>query len=165
MQGQAPLISNDLPDEQQLLRLAVACVEERKFEDALLHLKQLLAASPEKEVALGMLAAIYAEIGMVDRAIDHYDRTLAVNPANHLARFQLGLLRVSLRHWQEALDTWQPLLDHPQDYLAHYHSGLVLLQQEKRHEARSLLAKAAERLPESHSLYPLLQALLKKLDH
>lgn len=74
------------------LQLAGACAKEQKFAQAIVYLKDFLAHHPQHEVAAGMLAAIYAEIGLSTRAVHYYNKVLAINPNNPLARAQLQLL-------------------------------------------------------------------------
>jgi len=159
------LSSEDKADSDKDLVLATRFAKQGDFEQAIVHLKSILASDPKHEVAVGMLAAIYAQIGLLDRAIDYYQRTLAINPQNVLARFQLGLTQLTAKRPREALATWKPCLDQPGEFLAHFHSGLALLQLQKPAEARAMFAHAARRMPKAHALYPQLQDLLSRLSH
>jgi tetratricopeptide (TPR) repeat protein len=80
-------------DSRDLLSRAAACAKRGDFEPAMIHLKELLAAEPDHEVATGLLASIYAQLQMSDRATEFYLRVLAINPQNELARVQLELLK------------------------------------------------------------------------
>lgn len=151
-------------DALELVRRATAAVGARDFEQALICLKQLLALDSRHELATGMLAAVYAELGMRERAIETYRRALVLNPANPLARLQLGLLQSSLGRTQDALDTWKPSLGDPQDFVAHFQSGVALLQLQRSAEARVVLNVVSQRMPRDHVLRPRLQELLAKLD-
>lgn len=150
--------------QEQQLRRATACAKERDFEGAITGLKAILAVEPGSEIATGMLAAVYAELGMPQRATEYYQRVLALNPDNALARFQLGVLQLNAGRTREALETWEPSLADQSDFAAHYYSGLALLQLEKADEARTLLQKAHQRMPHDHALYPSLKELLHHLD-
>ena len=70
----------------------------------MVHLKEILSVEPDHEIANGMLAGIYAELKMPERATACYERVLAMNPQNVLARFQLGLLQLSGGRRQEAVE-------------------------------------------------------------
>ena len=150
-------------DPKELLRHAAGAVGERDFEQALVCLKRLIAADARHELALGMLAAVYAELRMPERAIEYYRHALAINPANPLARLQLGLLQSSLGRTEEALDTWKPSLDDPSDFAAHLQSGVTLLQLGRPAEARALLATAEQRTPANHPLRATVRDLLARL--
>ena len=151
-------------DPQALLREAAAAVGQRDFEQALLRLKRLVALDSHHELAIGMLAAVYAELGMPERAIEYFGRVLTLNPANPLARLQLGLLQSSLGRTQQALDTWTPGLKDPNDFAVHFQSGVVMLQLKRPVEARALLATAEQRMPADHPLRASLRELLGRID-
>jgi Tfp pilus assembly protein PilF len=82
-------------DTREALSLAAACAKRGELEPAMIHLKELLVADPEHEIANGMLAAIYAQLNMTGHAVDYFRRVLAINPQNALARSQLELLERS----------------------------------------------------------------------
>jgi Tfp pilus assembly protein PilF len=123
----------------------------------------LLEIDGHNEVANGLMAAIYAELKLPALAADYYGRVLSIHPQNALARFQLGLLQLQTNEPEAALATWHDCLENPDDYLAHFHSAVALLQLQRADEARSLLAVAAARMPPEHSLHSSLQSLLSTL--
>lgn len=148
-------------DVREALGLAAACAKRGDLEGAITHLKVVLGAEPDHEIANGMLAGIYAELKMPERATACFERVLAINPRNVLARFQLGLLQLTSGRPQEALETLRPNLSDKTDFLAHFYSGLALLELKKTEEARAVLQQAAQRMPRDHQLYPQLQELLR----
>lgn len=150
-------------DIQQLAR-ASQTVKNGDFETAIVQLKGLLMEYPRHELATGMLAAIYLQIGMHQKASNCYRKLLALNPENPLARFQLGMTRLGQGMPAEAIDTWQPLLGIEGEFMAHFHSGLALLQLERRDEAHAMLVQAGQTMPGDHPLYPELVRLLAESD-
>lgn len=146
--------------QRELLGLAAGCVRRGDYAAAMIHLKELLAVDPREEIALGMLAGIYAELKMPDRAEALYREVLTVNPRNPLARFQLGLLQLAEKRPSDALEMLRPALADESDFLAHFHSGLALRQLGRAGEARRLLEVAAQRMPADHILQPQLCQLL-----
>jgi tetratricopeptide (TPR) repeat protein len=56
-----------------------------------------------------LLAAEYAQVGMYERAAVEFREVLALNPAAHVARLQLGLLELTSGKPSEAINTWRPL--------------------------------------------------------
>lgn len=146
--------------ERELLGLAAASAQRGDFAMAMLHLRELLAVDPRQEIALGMLAGIYADLKMPDRAAGLYRQVLSFNPGNPLARFQLGLLQLTASRPRAALETLRPALADESDFLAHFHSGLALRELGRAGEARQLLEVAAQRMPADHVLYPQLRELL-----
>lgn len=151
------------PEVRAALSLAAACAKRGELEVAIVHLKEVLGAAPDHEIANGMLAGIYAELKMPERATACYERVLVVNPRNVLARFQLGLLQLTGGRPQEALETLRPNLSDNTEFLAHFYSGRALLELGKAGEARVLLQRAAQRMPADHPLYSQLQGLLEPL--
>jgi predicted Zn-dependent protease len=149
-------------DAREALSLAAACAKRGELEPAMVHLKELLQADPNHEIANGMLAGIYAQLNMTDRAVAGYRRVLAVNPQNVLARFQLGLVLLTTGHPQEAVNTLHPCLADKQDFLAHFHSALALIELKRPEDARVLLTRAAQRMPVDHALRPRLHELLEQ---
>jgi tetratricopeptide (TPR) repeat protein len=143
------------------LGLAAACAKQGDLEGAILHLKEALSVEPDHEIANGMLGGIYAELKMPERATACYERVLARNATNVLARFQLGLLQLSGGRAREAVATLRPNLSDDKEFLAHFYSGVALRELGKGGEARVLLERAAQRMPADHALYPQLQDLLR----
>ena len=148
------------PSGHELLIEATALVKTGEFDVAIEKLKELIDAHPTHEIALGMLAGIYAQIGMHDRAIAYFERVLDINPENPLARLQMGLCQLSSGQPADALDTWKPALADSEDFLARFHSGLALLQLKRPAEARQLLEEAQRRMPKNHALYPQLAEIM-----
>jgi predicted Zn-dependent protease len=149
------------PDVREPLGLAAACAKRGDLEGAMAHLKEVLRAEPDHEIANGMLGGIYAELKMPERASACYEHVLATNPRNVLARFQLGLLQLSDGRPQDAVETMRPNLSDSTDFLAHFYSAIALLELKQDNEARVLLQHAAKRMPTDHQLYPQLRDLLR----
>jgi tetratricopeptide (TPR) repeat protein len=146
------------------LTTAAQCVEKGDFEGALVQLKSLIEAQPRHELAIGMLAGIYAQIGMHDRAIKHFNRVLEINPANALARFQLGLSQLTSAQQAAAIETWKPALKRRDDFLSRFYSALALMQSNRIEEAGILLRETEKLMPRNHTLYPQLLALLANIN-
>lgn len=151
---------NPVSDRTALLRSATDAAKRGELDAAIVQLKSLLDLDPKNEVALGMLAAIYAQIGLRDKAAEYFQRTLQVNPRNSLARFQLGLMQLADQKPEEALETWKLSLADPGEFMAHFHSGLALLALKRPGEARGLFEQAARHMPADHPLRGQLQQLL-----
>lgn len=152
-----------ISDSQLLSRLdaATRAAKAGDKEEAITQLKQLLDADPRHELANGMLASIYAELGLTDQATHYFQTLLRHHPANVLARFQLGVLLLTAGNPQETIETLQPMLSLEDDFLAHFHSGLAFDALRQPARARALFQQAAKRMPASHPLHDNLQALLK----
>ena len=147
----------------QQLERATAQVRNNDLAEAIETLKEILADDAKHEIATGMLASIYFEIGRVEAAIDLYEKLLSYNPDNPLARFQLGLARLNDGQPRQALDVWEPMLEMENDFMAHFHSALAQLELQQPRQALELLLKAREHMPVGHPLYPQLLDLHNKL--
>jgi len=164
MTAQTSDVATEPVSDSEALKRAIAFARDGDYESAIRCLKKSLDAKPEQEIAAGLLGSIYAELGMVERAAEYFERVLGINSENALARFQLGLLHFGAGRKREALDTWSPSLSDPGEFVAHYYSGAALLQLEESDKARSLLQIAAQRMPPGHVLYPRLKELLRHLN-
>lgn len=154
----------NVSDHDQLsARLSAATKAARAGDNeaAILELKHLLETDPRHELGNGMLASIYAQIGLTDRAVHYFRQTLDYHPDNVLARFQLASLQLQKGENSAALDTLRPMLSMPDDFLAHFHSGLALVALGQMARARELLLKAADNMPVDHPLHEQLRQLLK----
>ena len=152
-----------MPDSTETrIAAATGFVKQKAYSKAIPLLKAIRKDEPENEIALGMLAAVHAEIGMRELAIEEYRGVLGINPANHLARFQLGLMQFIDDQPEEALDSWKPMLEIEQEFMANYHGALALIQLARPDEAAPLLERARSNMPQDHPLRPDLMRVLEQ---
>lgn len=151
------------PHLTNLLAEAVELVKEGNLDSAIAILRDILGQDSNHELALGILASIYLQIGMNVQAIDLYNALLAVNPENTLARFQLGMAQFTLGQSTMALKTWEAMLTLPNEFMAHFHSALALIDLGNHQQALELLIQAGANMPQSHPLYPRLLDLHSQL--
>lgn len=140
--------------------LAASAVRAGDSGEALTHLKTALLTEPDNELALGMSASIYAELGMDDRACDTFRKVLTINPANALAQFQLGLIEFRRGALTQALEIWQTPEPASNDFMLRFYSGLALAQLGRSEEAHALFIEASKHVPNDHPIRPELQSLL-----
>lgn len=148
-------------------RLAEAIAQSKAgdLEQAIDTLEVILKREAGHEIALGMLASIYLQTGRHEQAIDHYGKLLESSPENPLARFQLGMALMLSGKPEKALDAWQPLLTRQDEFMAHFHSALALLELGRHNDALELAAIARRNMPQSHPLYPQLIELQSRLEN
>lgn len=146
-----------------LLVAATGHAKSGAYEEAIAELEALVELKGDSEVATGMLASIYAELNATDRAIECFERVLALNPGNVLARMHLGQVLMSCQRPRDALAAWKPCLRMEGDFLAHYNSGLALMKLDEITEARRMFEKAALNMPPAYELQPQLQQMLRLL--
>jgi len=74
-----------------------------------------------------LLGADYAQTGEYDRAISEIALALELDPNLHTARFQLGLLHLTLGQPDTSLAVWAPLESQPDEALRRFKRGLEAL--------------------------------------
>jgi tetratricopeptide (TPR) repeat protein len=159
-------MTTTLSDEQLKKKLlkATEYARERDLENAVLQLKQILQSHPRHEVSMGMLASIYLQIGMHQKAIEQFEALLTAHPKNPLARFQLGMASLANEEPEKALSQWAPMLEMENEFMAHFHSALALIQLNRLDEALPLIEHARSNMPEAHPLYTKLLEIRTRLN-
>lgn len=115
-------------DAEELLHLGLHASNENDPHEAIDCLKQCLQLEPDNAKAVYMLGALYAEIGLYDRAKQTLTRAVELNSSEYTAVFQLGLLHLSSGDAALAATVWNHLdpLD-PDHYLNLFRHGLLAL--------------------------------------
>src|SRR5262245_1534877 len=115
-------------DTEELLHLAIEASNKQRHGDAIDYLKQAVERSDSNYKAMYLLAAQHAQIGITERAIEEFNKALAIEPNLPPARFQLGLLLLCNARVPEALAALEPLeqLGERDPYL-HFGRGLECL--------------------------------------
>lgn len=155
-----PVNQGNVQTKYPELRLATELAKQGHYDEAIVALKAMLEDEPGNELALGLLAAIYLQIGYHEKAVTVYETLLGVNADNPLARFQLGMAHLGSGAAETALETWKPLLNQEEDFMAHFHSALALLQLGREEQAEAMLMHASRTMPVAHPLYPKLLELI-----
>lgn len=155
----------ELSKEQLKTKLAEAAkhTKEGDLDNAIILLQEILEQDQHHEISLGMLASIYLQIGLHDRAIELYEKLLIGNPQNPLARFQLGMAYMNTGSPQKALTAWEPMLEMKDEFMANFHSALAFVQLDQEEEALICLARAFRHMPSNHPLFPQLVNLHTQL--
>lgn len=110
-------------DNEELLRLSLDAMSNDRDADAMMMLKTLLERTPNDANAQYLLAALHAQIGMMDRAEEGFQTTLALAPGMVMARFQLGQLLLVKGDNGGARNVLEPLTGQ-QDAIGAYARGL-----------------------------------------
>jgi len=112
---------------------------------ALQYLHSVLQAQPDHAVAIYLLAAEHAGLGLYARARDGFRRALTLQPSMDTARFQLGLLQAQLDDARAARDEFTWLTGHGTDAaLRDFARGLLHLLDGAPDAARPLLQAGIE---------------------
>lgn len=140
-------------DAEELLFLALRAMEQDRDEEAISLLKRGLLLEPESGILHHLLGAMYAQLGMIDRAIAEMTQATVCAPGLHMARFQLGLLHFTSANLPEAERAWQPLSDLPDDDPLHlFRAGLLHLARDEFAECVAALRRGLELNTEHPSL-------------
>jgi tetratricopeptide (TPR) repeat protein len=132
-------------DDKELIHLAYEASRAQRHGDAIAYLKQAVAQSSTNFMAIYLLAAQHAQIGLTERAIEEFRQALAIEPRLTPARFQLGLLLVCNARVEEALAAWAPLDELPDsDPFLHFKRGMERLTRDEFAAAEESLKRGLE---------------------
>jgi len=130
-------------------------------ETAIREFRQALASKPNSSAAHMWLAVVYNHVGLLEEALGHARRALAIDPTNQPARTQEIWALVVLGRYEDALSLWQGL---PQSEPAELIVYVLALAQQLS-EARAKIPDLLKEHPEDPGGFlNLLQALLFAAD-
>jgi tetratricopeptide (TPR) repeat protein len=153
-----------MPIETESLQRAAELTGQGDFDRALAQLKAILEQVPQSVLALGMQAAIHAQLGMRERAAAGYQQVLDIDAANPLARAQLALLQLHAGRPAQALDVLRPALDKPGDHHMQYLAGLAVLELGRVEDARRHFELADRGMPRDDPARPALAQALARCE-
>jgi hypothetical protein len=114
-------------DHEELFHLAINASEQGHHDKAILYFKQALDMQDDAKTQY-LLAAEYAEIGMMDRAIEGMKLATEKDPELWTAHFQIGLAYLTQDNASEAKIAWKALETRPEtDALRLFSEGLDAL--------------------------------------
>ena|SRR5688572_14593449 len=129
-------------DATELLHLGLQATQHDDSAKAIEYLKQCLALDPENAQATYLLGALYAQIGLYDRAKTALARAIVLNASESTAVFQLGLLHVTSGDVDQADEVWRHLDTLPADHAFNlFRHGLLALTRDDFAECESLLER------------------------
>jgi len=92
---------------------------------AMERLKQMCQEHPKNALFHKILANIYFNMGLIDWAVDYYQKTIEIDPNYIDAHFELGIAYYHRARIKDAIDEFQTVLQlDPQYHSAHYRLGL-----------------------------------------
>ena len=117
--------------------LATCEISLRRYEDAAIHLKAVLAALPQDVEAAETLGTLWLQLGQEDRARAEFHTLLAIAPGDFTAEYGLGTIAARDRRFDEAIKYFRAALAaRPRSAGTHYNLGLALETVGRRQEAR-----------------------------
>ncbi|WP_237057185.1 tetratricopeptide repeat protein [Microbulbifer sediminum] len=156
--------ANNDSEQRQRLKPILELMKAENYESAIPLLKEFVGEFPANEVALGMLAAAYQQLGMTDSSRELFQQILAQNERNALARFHLGMTYFQERSWTEALKIWEPLVDSGEDFAATFYSGICQANLGNKNLAIELLKASGHNMPRNHPLFQQLEKIATELN-
>jgi tetratricopeptide (TPR) repeat protein len=157
-------ITQQGPDAAELLRLALAASAGNDSEASIGFLKRAIALDERAAEPHYLLGAEYAGKGLYEQAVAEMQAALARKPELAAARFQLGLLFLTMARIEEAATTWGLLdmlpAEHP--FLL-FKTGLLHLVRDEFDQAASFLQAGMARNHENQALNRDMQLVLDQI--
>lgn len=151
-------------DADELKFLAIQASRGNQSEQALVYLKQAIGKAPQNGELHYLLAAEHAQLGMYDRAAEEMERALALTPALHTARLQLGLLYLTQARVELSASTLEPLATlADDDCFRHFSLGLLHLMQDRFTSCRAALTTGIALNVQNQALNGDMQKILDAL--
>lgn len=127
---------------------------------AMSYAEQVRPGSVHDAQTLSQLAGIYAGSGQREKALEIYDRAIAVDPERAEAYFSKGLLLTNLKRYEQAEVAFQAGLKvAPNSPLAHYYLGRLALERREPAQAITAFERAIEANPSFEQAYLSLGAV------
>ena len=160
------MYDTQLFDREELIALAKEDLSKQQVEGALAKLKAAEKLSDNVDEATGLLAKIYAQIKLFDRAKALFSKYLEHHPQAINERFQLGMVNLDNNDPQTAIAIWEPLLlednTHPP---ALYYSAVALLELNQAVKARRHLEVLLQTAASDNLYFNRAKELLMQIDH
>jgi tetratricopeptide (TPR) repeat protein len=136
--------SLDSLSQDALFQLALQALRGGDPAAAVVCLEQAVSRSDASGPACYLLGAQYAQIGRFDDAAREFGRAVAIDPALSIARFQYGLLVLTMGDAAQATQILAPLPQLGQaNPLAHFATGLLHLVRDEFAEALACLERGS----------------------
>lgn len=140
-------------DVKKTISQITGLIKTNEYDEAITLLKKIIETDSRNELALGLLASVYAEINMDNKSIELYQKILKINPNNPLARYHLGMIHFANNQFDEAIDIWLASVTDEKNFVLHYYLGLAYMQKQQEENARPMFEKAKQYMPDNHPLY------------
>lgn len=103
-----PSLSSSLTAEE-LFQLGLHATKHSDPHTAINYLSQSVELDPSNPKVTYLLGAVYAQVGLYDRARDLLQKAVELNPGEYTAIYQLGLLYLTSGDVGRAKEVWQQL--------------------------------------------------------
>lgn len=114
-------------DFEEYLQLALHAGVSGNSHASLTYLHEALRLEPRNARATYMLATQHVRLGLVERGVRGLQTALALDPTMEPARFQLGLILVSMQRPAPAREQFSLLLASPDAVLSNYAAAMLAM--------------------------------------
>ncbi|EHK9001053.1 tetratricopeptide repeat protein [Vibrio vulnificus] len=130
---------------KELFHLAIESASQKRSDNTLRYLKELVSREPDHIDALFLTGAAYATIGMFEEAVEYLERTVSIDPDFFIARFQLGISLLAMAKPDEGCMNFEHICNSKcPTYLKFFSKGLIYSQKNDKDKAIELLEKGIE---------------------
>lgn len=103
-------------NSEELFHLGLHSLDSDDIESSLSLFKRCVEVDRGHAKAIYMVGALYAQIQMIDEAVEWMQRAIEIDADEKTAVFQLGLLHLTSGEVEKARSTWEGLSDLPEDH-------------------------------------------------
>lgn len=152
-------------DRDELIALAKMDLTKDLIEPALLKLKRAQKLNPAIDQVTALLAKIYAELKLFDRASTLFEQYLETFPGAINDRFQFGMVQLESGSPDTAIQVWNPILENdPTHPPALYYTALALLELNQVADSKRNLNVLLQTTPADNLYFSRSKELLSKID-
>jgi serine/threonine protein kinase/Flp pilus assembly protein TadD len=116
-------------------------------EQAIQSYKRAIALDPNLDEAHHQLGVVYYHIGLLDKSWAEFEKALAINPANTLARFRLGVINIYQAKYEEALTVFKSIPREANPALRDRNIATALFQLGRMEEASAVVEEYLKTYP------------------
>jgi tetratricopeptide (TPR) repeat protein len=146
------------------MKMALILIEQKKYQDAIVKLKDVLRQVPESDKIRFYLAAVYEEIDRPSEAIDHFLKIPSGSQFYGEARVHAAYLYKKEKNMDKALEVAKEGVDSREDVPQLYAVYASMLDEKgEDREAKEVLSKAIEKFPDNVQLVFFMGTVLDHL--
>jgi tetratricopeptide (TPR) repeat protein len=116
-------------------------------EQAIQCFQRALALNPNLDEAHHQLGMVYLHIGLLDKAWDEIEKTLAIRPDNTLARFRFGVINMYRARYEDALAVFKSVPRDANPSLRERNMVMALFQLGRDREAANMVEEFLKAYP------------------